>query len=209
MVAAAQCPQLGPAALAGLYAHLGGIGSRHVPALLAVGQICLNAVALLHCPFRAVDESLGQLLVAGMQPARGPQAGGDGLEEGIDEGIDERLHALRLQIRAQQAHAAVDVKAHPAGADDAILLAKGSHAADGKAIAQMGIGHGHGVLDNAGQGGNVGHLIDRSRLHHLPQRRGDKNSPRHAHARSVADGHLVSIIVDLANLCHNHTSKIT
>ena len=111
----------------------------------------------------------------------------------------QRLHRFCLQIGAQQAHAAVDVKAHSTRADDAILLAKGCHAADGKAVAQMGIGHGHGVLDNAGQGGHIGHLIYRSRLHHLPQCRGDKDSARHAHARSVADGHLVSIIVDLVD----------
>jgi len=48
-----------------------------------MGQVCLKTVALLYSPFGAVDEGLGELLVAGMQPARGSQAGGDGLKECI------------------------------------------------------------------------------------------------------------------------------
>ncbi len=85
-----------------------------------------------------------------MQPARGSQAGGYGLEEGIDKGVYPGLHLFCQQVAAQQPHTAVDVKAHPTRTDDPLLLPEGSHAADGKAIAKVSIGHGHGVLDYAG-----------------------------------------------------------
>jgi len=59
MVPAAQCPQLGPAPFSGLEADLLRIGSGHAPALLAVGEVCLKAVALLHRPPGPGDEGLG------------------------------------------------------------------------------------------------------------------------------------------------------
>jgi len=148
-----------------------------------------------------------------MQPARGTKAGWYGLEEGLDKGIYPGLHHFCPQVAAQQPHTAVNVKAHSTRADDTSLFPEGGHAADGKAIAQVSIGHGHGVLDYAGQGGHIGHLIHRPRLDHIPQGGRDEDSPRHSHARPVAQGHLVSVIIYLAEilagLFHNHTSRTT
>ena len=62
------------------------------------------------------------------------------------------------EVGGQEAHAAVDVVAHAARRDDAVVDVEGRHAADGEAVAAVDVGHGQGVADDAGQVGHVGHL---------------------------------------------------
>ena len=61
-----------------------------------------------------------------------------------------------------RAHAAGDIEPDAAGRNDAALVGiEGRHAADGKAVAPMGVGHGIGCSDNARQRGDVcGLLVD-------------------------------------------------
>src|SRR3989304_3333328 len=57
--------------------------------------------------------------------------------------------------RPQGADAAGDVEADPARGDDALLGIEGGDAPDGEAVAPVGVGHGEGGGENAGQGRDV------------------------------------------------------
>ena len=81
-------------------------------------------------------------------------------EQFVDQRFQMRLHFGQLQIRAHHAHAAVDVVAHAAGRDHAPFVRIGrANAADAEAVAPVNIGHGQAGHLNAGQRGDVGHLL--------------------------------------------------
>jgi hypothetical protein len=58
-------------------------------------------------------------------------------------------------------HAAVDVEADAARRDDAVGGVHGRHAADGKAIAPVDVGHGETRFDDPRQRRDVGDLVKR------------------------------------------------
>ena len=108
---------------------------------------------------------------------------------------------LPAQARAEQAHPAVDVVAHAAGGDDALIRVEGRHAADGEAVAPVDVGHSQGGTHDPRQGGDVGHLLEalvglKAREHLL----GTKDQPPGAHL--ALPRNLPAVLVDLPQLNH-------
>jgi hypothetical protein len=62
----------------------------------------------------------------------------------------------------QQAHAAVDVVPNAAGRDHPVGLGSGGHATDREAVALVDVGHGQRCVDDPGQRGHVGQLLQRA-----------------------------------------------
>src|SRR5207244_5635066 len=100
--------------------------------------------------------------LVGVEPvlAGSPGPGRDVAEQRVHELADVRLDLAVGQVRADQANAAVDVVADAAGGDHATLVrVGGGDAADAEAVPPVDVRHGQaGVLD-AGQEGDVGHLV--------------------------------------------------
>ena len=70
------------------------------------------------------------------------------------------MNFFSMQITAQEAYAAVDIVADPAGRNDSFFGIKGSDSADRETIAPMDVWHGHGWADDAGQGCDVADLLE-------------------------------------------------
>jgi len=70
-----------------------------------------------------------------------------------------RADVAALEPARQQAHAAVDVVAHAAGRQHALVGVEGGHPADREAVAPVDVGHRDRVAQDAGQVGDVDHLL--------------------------------------------------
>ena len=95
--------------------------------------------------------------------------------------------------RPHQPHAAVDVEADAARRDHTVGLVHGRDAADGEPVAPVDVRHGDAGVDDAGQRGDVGHLLQRllvARL--LEQARVRVHASGHAHL--VLAGDLVDVL---------------
>ncbi len=156
VIARTQRPHLVLLALAGMLRNLGGISAGHSTPLLHALQVGLVAIALRHRPLRAPGEHLVHLAGVQVDMARAPEAGGDGMIQGRRQGFPPSLEIMGLESRIQGSHPTGDVETHSARRDDtALRLIEGRHAADGKTVAPVGVGHGIGGLDDARQGGHV------------------------------------------------------
>ena len=76
--------------------------------------------------------------------------------------MDERLPPVAelafAERESEQADATVDVVAHAAGGDDAVGQLHRRHAADGKAVALVDVGHRQNGFDDAGERRDVDEL---------------------------------------------------
>jgi len=119
---------------------------------------------------RPLGHQPGQLGLLELVRTRLADAGGDVAEQLVDELADERLGVGPLDVRAEQADPAVDVVADSAGRDHAAFLGVGrGHPSDGEPVAPMDVGHRQAGLLDAGQRGDVDHLlgavVELDRLH--------------------------------------------
>ena len=187
VIAGPKRAKLRRAPLASTVAHIRRIGARQTASGFNGGKILTAAVSVVHGPRRAAGQ--GALNFDGRSPpllAASAETGGHVPEQLIHDLRQFALHRAFVQVRAQQAHAAVYVKSHAARRDHAVLHPHRRDAADGKAVAPVDIRHGERVPHDAGQRCHVGDLLDR----HVAGHRVDHgcvsiDHPRNAHARHV------------------------
>jgi hypothetical protein len=118
--------------------------------------------------------------------------------------VQLRLDLLQSERGENEAHPAVDVEADTAGRDHSVARIHPSHAADGKAVAPVGIGHGEAVPDDAGKRRDVRRLLEYLIVHRMQQRLAGEDPDRHAHARAKGRWKLPHAFRDLADSCWNH-----
>lgn len=81
-----------------------------------------------------------------------------------------RCDVGECETRAQGAHAAGNIETDSTGRDDAAVLGiEGGDAADGEAVAPVGIGHRVRRRDDPRQAGDVGHLLGDLFVHRFQQ----------------------------------------
>ena len=202
MVAAAQGAQLVLPPL-----HRARAGALRVrlgqgPAVLHGLQVGTLAVAPLHRPARALEEDFAQFLFAQAQRTFRADPGRHGPEQRVHELGEDRFDLRGFEVGAQQAHAAGDVVAHGAGADDPVFGPGRGHASDRHAVAPVRVGHGHGIADDARQGRHIGHLLGdllRLELGEHPLRGVDQAG--NAHGPGARQ--FPAIVVELAESCRD------
>jgi hypothetical protein len=116
--------------------------------------------------------------------------------------------ALR-QRKREQAHAAVDVVADASRRDDAVRELARGHAADGEAVALVGIRHRQRRLDDPGQRRDVLGLAERAvALDCLEQLLVGEHARWHAHVRARVRRDLPQHLADPPGLTHpSHLSR--
>ena len=182
MVARAERPDLLVLALLGLVGHAFGPGPGHHAPLLDTVQVGRLAIAALDRPPGAAAQHLVHLFVVQAQLPGAAHAGGYGLEQGVGQPRLDRLGFGSFKAGKQVADAAGDVEADAAGRDDAAGLGvERGDAADRKTVAPMGVGHGIGGLDDAGEAGDVGRLLQDLVVHVLDELGAGEDHRGHAH----------------------------
>jgi hypothetical protein len=111
-------------------------------------------VLLEQCP-RAASEHRVERLAAQPQRARAPAAHRHAAGDLAHERLALRAELRCAQRQRQQAYAAVDVIAHPAGGDHAVGRGGRRHAADREAVALMDVRHRQRRPHDARQRGDV------------------------------------------------------
>ena len=107
----------------------------------------------------AAPQHVLHLAIVEMKRARAADAGGYAGGERVGQLLLYRLNVGPCQAGEQRAHAAGDIEPDAAGGyDSALFRRKCRNAADRKAVAPMGVRHGIGAGNDAGQGGDVNHL---------------------------------------------------
>jgi hypothetical protein len=114
VIAGAECAQLRQAALLRACGDARGIRREHAAILLAVFLVLSPRVALAHRPVHAVLERVLQVLVGRRDDPLRPHADGNVVKQPLRELVLDGVHIGLAQVGAQQAHAAIDVKAHAA-----------------------------------------------------------------------------------------------
>ena len=155
-------------------------------------------------PARSLHHHPPQFLLGqAPRPAVSPDSRGNAVIQGSHDAFQVGTDLFLHQAGGHQAHAAVDVIAHPARRDHAVLLPRGRHAPNGKSVALVDVGHGQGGAHDARQGGHVAHLLEARVLADVPQQgRIRQHPPRHQHVALARD--LPAIVVDLVQLHRGH-----
>ena len=127
----------------------------------------------------------------------GPDARGDIAIEGLDQLFKPGLYVCLHQVGAQQPHATVDIKAHAARGDYAVVDSGGGNASHREPISPMDIGHSQGSVDDARKKGDVGHLLQGLVPHDFPDHRfAGINNTGNSHPIFIIPWDLPSIVVD-------------
>lgn len=159
VVSGAEGPQLPSAALARPLAHPLLVGVGHAAALLGDLEVALPAVAVLDAPLGTEFQHVRELPVVEPDEPLGPETRGDVPVEAVHERPHPIPDIAEGEVGPDEADAAVDVEAYPAGRDRALVGVDGGHAADGEAVSPMYVRHRHGVADDPRQGGDVRRLL--------------------------------------------------
>ena len=198
VIAGSQRTNLAAPALLGCLTDSVRIGLREATVRFDHIQVAWPTIAFLHRPPRAALEHIIDLAHADLDATGRPDAGGNVDEQRIDERLNLRPYIGLHEICANETHAAVDVVADSARADDAVIDAERCNAADRESIPPMNIRHGKRIANNSRQRGNVGHLLQRLLLGNLAQHAFvGEDEPGHAHAGLVGRRNLPTIVVDL------------
>ena len=139
-------------------------------------------------PLGALFDNLAKFAAGDPDKTLAADPGRHPLEQPVDQLVEVRLDLLIVQVGGHQPHAAVDVETDAARRDDPGLGIHGRHAADGKTVAPMPVRHAVGVFDDAGQGGDVGHLVEDPFVHLGEQVFRGNNPGRNPHAFLVGHG---------------------
>ena len=120
-------------------------------------------------------------------------------EQGVHQPLQPRLNVLAREVGAEQADAAIDVVADAPRRDHAPFRRIGrANAADAEAVSPMDVGHGEAGHLNAGQEGDVGHLLGGLVVANLlDQAVVGEDSPFDLHPRLVVAGNPPGAFVDL------------
>ena len=204
MVAGAQRAHLIVLALFGVVGDGFGAGAAHATALFRVAQVLGPSITPFHRPASAAAQHGVHLLVLEPQAAGTADPGGDGGEQGLRQAVLYRQDTVAFEAGMQGAYAAGNIKPHATGRDDtALIRIEGGHAADGKPVAPMGIGHGIGGLDDPGKGSHVGELFEDLVIHLFDERRAGVENRRNAHLTEGFDAPGVFRILDKAGAIHS------
>ena len=164
-------------------------------ALFGALDVALVGPAAAQRPVEAALEEPVELRRAEALVARA-DASRDRLEERLRDRGQAVPEVAVARIGHQEAHPAVDVVAHPARAHDAVFGRERCHPADGEAVAPVDVGHGHRGADDAGEGGDVGDLLEAPVGRDLGQEHvigedhaGDAHGSAGADAEAVAPRH--------------------
>jgi hypothetical protein len=190
MVARSEAAELPAPPLAGPVPDRPRIGVGDCAPVLAERQIVRLAEAMRDGVRRALTQNAVEFGRAGRrQHAAAPHPARDGLVEAGHEAVHARRGLGPGDGRGEQPHAARDVEADPAGRDHAALgRVRGGHAADREAVTPVQVRHRVGRLDDAGQGGDVGHLLQRLVRGPLGQQGvGGEDNAGHAHLAGGLD----------------------
>ena len=192
------------AALFRVVAHRRRVRAVDRPALLAVGQVLAAAVAVLHHPRGAVLKQRVQVRVGNPDVPALPGARGNVAEELVHQFANLRPTLLAGQRTAEQAHAAIDVKADAAGRNHAVVVrVRGRHAADGEAVALVNVGHGQRPPHDPRQHRHVDRLLEREVFEQVLQQplvRVDERVRQHSRLRAAR--HQQAVIIELLQLLH-------
>jgi len=160
MVAGTQGAELVAAALQGPLRQQVGIGAVNASALLDMPEILLPAQTAAHHPGGSFAQHLvlfghgqAQIATMGTDPRR------DVAQQCIGQFRQARPNVCHLQLRSQQAHAAIDIVTYPPGGNHPLVRIEGGDTADGKSVAPMDVGHTQGRPDDARQHGDVAYLL--------------------------------------------------
>ena len=134
------------------------VSSRHAAFLLDVEVILGDAIALFHDVFGAAIQDAVEFRLGEVELAALAHAGGNLAVEGFHDFVLAFEDIGAEEIGFQQSHTAVDIVTDTAGGDDTLIQIEGSHAADGEAVALVGVTEGDGGLQNARELGHAHHL---------------------------------------------------
>ena len=168
VVARAERADLFLLALLGVIGDVSRLGPEHPAVLLDVLEVGAGAVALLDRPQGAAGEHLVHFERREPQLALAADSGRDPPGQHVGQFLLVALDLVVGQAGAKGPHAAGDVEADAAGRDDAAgVRIERRDAADGKAVAPMGVRHGVRGLHDPRQGRDVRRLLV-DLLVHLP-----------------------------------------
>ena len=188
VVARAETADLGAPALQGAAAHGRRVRAGHHAALLRVREVVLGGVPPLGEESGSLFGEPLQLALLEPQRAVRPGALRHAPHQLVHQRLEPRPHVFDAEPRAHQPHAAVDVEADAARRDDAVGLVHGRDAADGKAVAPVDVRHRDAGAHDAGQGRDVGHLLQRLLVTGLlEEARVRVHAPGHAHLVIAGD----------------------
>ncbi|OPZ95647.1 MAG: hypothetical protein BWY71_02169 [Planctomycetes bacterium ADurb.Bin412] len=165
MIAGTQGPNLFKTPVNGLGTNLGRIGPRHTAAGLGPLQIFQPAILVINGPSRAPAGHFAKFLPGNFDKSSRPDAGRDPLKQTVNQPGQMGPDFLQRQIGADQAHAAIDVKADSARRNHPLLGIDSSHPPYRKTVAPVAVGHAKRMTHNAGQSGNIGHLLKHPIVH--------------------------------------------
>src|SRR5581483_2832140 len=189
VVAPSEAAHLGRAARDGLLGDLVDVGAGHAAAVLHVGEVALPAVAVGDGPPGALGEDVLHLAALEADARLLADARGNLVEERVHQGAQVPAHVLLLEVGLDEPHAAVDVEAHAARGEHALVRVEGRDAADGEAVPPVDVGHRHAAAHDAGERRDVGHLLEGVVLLHVREERvAGEDAARDAHAREVRRG---------------------
>ena len=200
MIARSQRAQLVGPALPGTFVHCGRVGIRNAAVLFDEVELCGRPETVLRGPARALDGDVFQIPAAQLRDRfRGSDTGRNIVEKLLDELTDAGFDVVGVQLRRQQANTAVDVVADATGRDDAVFGVGGTDAADGESIPPVDVGHGEGILHDAGEMRHISDLLQTFILldafHHC---RAGVYASGYLHAAGFRD--LPGIVVELSCL---------
>ncbi len=160
MIAAAERADLVVAAFIGVVGDEIGPRAFQLAAGFGALDVLVGAVAAFHHVWRAFDDQLYHFAACELYLAGAAHAAGHGGKERVDQLFQARPAVFGGDVGAHQAHAAIDVVPHAAGADYAAFLRVGGRdAANAEAVAPVDIRHGERGADDARQRGDVGDLL--------------------------------------------------
>ena len=182
MVARTERAHLVALALLGMGRDVAGLGVRHPAVLLDTIEIGGGAEAPFDGPLRAAREHGVHLVRVQAEGAGAADAGGNLAVERLGQRLLRRQDVVLRQPGMQAAYPAGNVEAHAAGRNHtACVRVERGHAADGKAVTPVGIGHGVRRLDDAREHGDVDRLFVDLLVHVADELFAGINHRRHAH----------------------------
>ena len=160
MIARAERPALIGATVQRAVANVVGLGAIQAAERFGEIDIAINGQMAIDQAGRAGGHQMAELIAIEFVLPAASDAGGNVGEQFADQSFQMRLHFGESQIRADNAHAAINVVADATGRNHAPLLRiGGTDAADAKTVAPMNIGHGQAGDLNAGKRGDIGDLL--------------------------------------------------
>ena len=208
MVPRAQRADLVETAVDGFFADLPGIRPLDAAGLLGALQVLLPPVAVPHAPPGAFLHHPAELAPGDLEKPGAPHPGRHPLIEPVDQLLEVRFDLVIGEVGGDQAHAAVDVETDPARRDDPFLRVHGRHSSDGKAVAEMAVGHAQGIPGDPREGGHIGDLVVDRLVHFLNELLRGVDAGRNPHPFLVRGGHFPDRLGNLLEIPGNGHNSV-